>query len=208
MKEYTNEALFDTQSSVQDLFLQTSYPWEILTLLEDFLKKKKGIFSLINQKVSLINKEEIFIGKNVEISSFVVIEGPCCIEDNVRIGPGAYIRKGSFLAENSFVGHASEIKNSILLEGAKAPHRNYVGDSILGKNVNLGAGSVLANVRFDRAEIVLNKIKTSRKKCGAFIGDNAQIGCAVVTSPGTVIAKGVFVQTPGALSGYLGEKKC
>ena len=73
-----------------------------------------------------------------------------------------YSRKGSWICAGSVVGHASEVKNSILLPNSKAPHFNYVGDSILGLDVNLGAGTKLSNVRNDRGHFKF----PSQKKMG------------------------------------------
>ena len=91
------------------------------------------------------------------------------------------------------IGHCTEIKQSLLLKQAKAPHFNYVGDSILGNRVNLGAGFICANVRHDRKEVVVpslgKKISTGLKKFGAIFGDDCQMGCNGVSNPGTLFLK-------------------
>jgi NDP-sugar pyrophosphorylase family protein len=89
------------------------------------------------------------------------------------------------------IGHATEVKNSIFLDGAQAAHFAYVGDSILGNKVNLGAGTKLANLRFDHGEVSVahegHFLATGRRKLGALVGDSAQLGCNCVTAPGTII---------------------
>ena len=90
------------------------------------------------------------------ISDFVSIEGPCYIGKKSEIRHSSYIRKGSWICDGAVVGNSTEIKNSLLLPGAKAAHFNYVGDSILGYNVNLGAGTKLSNVRNDEKSIRVN----------------------------------------------------
>lgn len=135
---------------------------------------------------------KIYIHPSAKIGQFVRIEGPCFIGKNCEIRHGAYIRGGSWISEEAIVGHSSEIKNSLFLPGAKAPHFNYVGDSILGCNVNIGAGVKLSNVRVDRRNIIIKKIDGSKvdsemNKLGAIIGDGVQIGCNAVTNPGTII---------------------
>ena len=95
------------------------------------------------------------------------------------------------------VGHATEVKHSILLDGAKAGHFAYIGDSILGNNANLGAGTKLANLKIVDVEMKLRvegKVyKTGLRKLGAILGDNAETGCNSVTSPGTLLGKASLV---------------
>jgi NDP-sugar pyrophosphorylase family protein len=135
----------------------------------------------------------VTIEEGVVIAPYAYIEGPCYIGKNCRIGHGAYIRPYTFLSEGSLVGHASEVKHSIFLQGARAPHFCYVGDSILGREVNLGAGTKCANVRFDEKPVFLQRkgerLFTGRKKMGAVIGDFAKTGCNVVLQPGTILEK-------------------
>ena len=133
----------------------------------------------------------IFIHKDAIIGDFVRIEGPSFIGPGAEIRHGAYIRGGSWICEGAVVGHASEIKGSILLPGSKAPHFNYVGDSIIGVRVNLGAGVITANMRNDRKRIFLrtakSRIDSGTRKLGAIVGDNVSIGCNSVLNPGTII---------------------
>ena len=152
--------------------------------------------SLKNQLIELVKDEEnqIFIHETAIISNDVTIEGPAYIGSEVEIRPGAYIRSFSWICHKAVVGHCSEIKHSILLPGAKAPHFNYVGDSILGMEVNLGAGCKLSNLRNDGRNIMLRDGKTGEiigesglRKFGAILGDRTQIGCNVVTNPGVIL---------------------
>ena len=142
-------------------------------------------------------KGDVSIGKGTVIDPGVYIEGPCHIGKNCKIGHGAYLRPGSVLMDNTTVGHAAEIKHSLLMEGATASHFCYVGDSILGPNVNLGAGVKCANLRLDRKPITLsikeNKINTHLEKFGAILGEGVQVGCNAVLNPGTLIGKGCLV---------------
>ena len=92
--------------------------------------------------------------------------------------------------ENVLIGHSTEVKSSILLKGAKAAHFNYVGNSILGCDVNLGAGAICSNFRFDQKPIPIRLDDTvimGPKKLGAIIGDESQIGCNSVLNPGTFL---------------------
>ena len=115
------------------------------------------------------------------------IEGPSYIAGEVR--HGAYVRSHSWICRGAVVGHATEVKHSLLLPGAKAPHFNYVGDSILGRGVNLGAGCKLSNLRNDGREIRIHNlgVDTGLRKFGAILGEGVQIGCNAVCNPGTVL---------------------
>ncbi len=164
--------------------------------------------SLRRQIVDLVGSENgVFIHEDASIGEFVRIEGPCYIGAGVEIRHAAYIRGGSWICENAIVGHATEIKNSLLLPESKAPHFNYVGDSILGFGVNLGAGTKLSNVRNDRGRIFVRlrdgrKADTGVHKLGSLIGDGSQLGCNVVTNPGTLIGPNSMIVPNSTVRGF------
>ena len=136
----------------------------------------------------------IAIGSGTRIHPGAVIEGPIWIGRDVQIRAGAYMRSGNWIGDGSVVGTHTEIKHSILLPGAKAPHQNYVGDSILGAGVNLGAGTILSNFRHDGLEISIpdgqDRRSTGRRKLGAILGDDVLTGCNSVLHPGVVVGQG------------------
>ena len=103
------------------------------------------------------------------------------------------------------VGQASETKHSILLPGAKAPHFNYVGDSVLGPDVNLGAGVKLSNLRNDGGEVHTRingeRVATGLRKFGAILGEGCQLGCNAVTNPGVVLGQGCMVMPNTTVTG-------
>jgi bifunctional UDP-N-acetylglucosamine pyrophosphorylase/glucosamine-1-phosphate N-acetyltransferase len=129
------------------------------------------------------------IGDGTRIHPSAVIEGPVYIGRNVDVRPGAYVRGGSWIGDDCVVGTNTEIKRGILLPGAKASHLNYVGDSILGANVNLAAGTILSNFRHDAASIRIDGVNTQRNKLGAILGDGVLTGCNSVLHPGCVVGK-------------------
>tara|TARA_B100000609_G_C17129846_1_gene389551 strand:+ start:135 stop:851 length:717 start_codon:yes stop_codon:yes gene_type:complete len=149
---------------------------------------RKGGFGIIPAPQAIMIHKSVKIPDNVHFGDWGII-----IEKGAVIRPGAYIRKNTWICENAVVGHCSEIKNSVLLPGAKAPHFNYVGDSILGPDVNLGAGCKLSNLRNDRKTVLLRDsgtgetIDSELKKIGAILGEGVQIGCNVVTNPGVIL---------------------
>lgn len=165
----------------------------------------------LSPSVYIKNRELVSIGKGTVIDPGVLIEGPCVIGENCTIRHGAFLREFTLLGNGCSIGHCTEIKHSILLDGAAATHFVYVGDSILGNQVNLGAGVKCANLRLDRALVAVgplgNKIQTGLKKFGALVGDRAQIGCNSVMNPGTLIGKGVACHPLSNLKGMVVEGK-
>ncbi|WP_457756164.1 hypothetical protein [Thermodesulfatator indicus] len=134
----------------------------------------------------------IEIGRGVLVEPGALIKGPTCIGDFSEVRQGAYIRGSTYVGERCVVGHTTEIKNSIMLNNAKAGHFAYLGDSILGNNVNLGAGTKLANLKLKGNTIKIRIgeeiVDTGLRKLGAILGDQVQTGCNSVTNPGTLIA--------------------
>lgn len=149
--------------------------------------------------------DRISIGKGVRLAPGVVLEGPVRLGDDCEVRPGAYLRGGVWIGDRCVVGANVEIKHAILLDGAHAPHLNYVGDSILGKDVNLGAGTILSNFRHDGSEIEIpdsqdgrHRVATGRRKLGAILGDGVLTGCNSVLHPGCVVGAGTQIY-PGVM---------
>lgn len=152
--------------------------------------------SLIMAGATLLGRR-LRIGKGVLIESGAWIREPAFIGDHSEVRQGAYIRGYCLLGGRCVVGHATEVKHSIFLNDAKAGHFAYVGDSILGGDVNLGAGTKLANLRFLPGEVRIKTpdgmVDTGLRKFGAILGDRLQTGCNSVTSPGTLIGRDSFL---------------
>jgi bifunctional UDP-N-acetylglucosamine pyrophosphorylase/glucosamine-1-phosphate N-acetyltransferase len=109
------------------------------------------------------------------------------ISDDASVHQDAIIRGNSYIGPNVKVGKNAEIKESVLLEGVTAEHHCYIGDSVVGKNVNVGAGVVTANMRHDEKNVSSNGVDTNRRKFGAVIGPRAKLGANTTLNPGTVI---------------------
>ncbi len=193
----TNPRLFFEFSTFvhSELFANATFPWELLTALKPYLQNAQLGFidGHISPQAYLENPASIIIGKGTVVEPGAYIKGPCIIGEDCIIRHGAYMRGDVITGNGCVIGHATEIKHSILLNNAKAAHFAYLGDTIVGNNVNLGAGVRCANVRFDKQTIHIRfgdeLIDTNLNKCGAFIGDNAHIGCNCVLNPGTIVAK-------------------
>ena len=134
---------------------------------------------------------EIEIGRGVLVEPGALLKGPLFIGDFTEVRQGAYVRGNCYVGSRCVVGHTTEMKNTIMLDGAKAGHFAYLGDSILGREVNLGAGTKLANLKLTR-ETVRVRVEgkyydTGLRKLGAILGDGVQTGCNSVTNPGTLL---------------------
>jgi len=120
-----------------------------------------------------------------------MIKSPAIIGDCSEVRQGAYLRGYCLIGKRCVVGHTTEVKHTVFLNDAKAGHFAYLGDSILGNRVNLGAGTKCANLRFVAGTIPIRtasgRLDTGLRKFGAIIGDGAQTGCNAVTSPGTIM---------------------
>lgn len=137
--------------------------------------------------------DRIKLGAGVLVESGAFLKSPLIVGDRTEIRQGAYLRGHCLTGTGCVVGHVTETKHAILLNDAKAGHFAYLGDSIIGNQANLGAGTKLANLRFTGGEVVVKtpdgQINTGLKKLGALLGDHVQTGCNSVTNPGTLLGK-------------------
>lgn len=181
-----------------NLFTKCTYVWEALANIERYLDAYAlgKIEADIPSHAYLIDSELITIGRDSVVEPGAYIQGPCVLGRGCTVRHGAYIRGNVIVGDGCVIGHDTEMKGSVMLNGAHAAHFAYVGDSILGKGVNLGAGTILANLRFDRKPVTVRHgeklYETGLKKFGAILGDGAQTGCNAVTNPGTLFAKGAI----------------
>lgn len=195
------------------LFASCTYVWEALKKLEEYLENLPSGFNeaKISDGAFLIDPEKIFIGKGSIVEPGAYIKGPCYIGEGCVVRHGAYIR-GYLLAGNDCViGHDTEVKHAILLDSVRAGHFAYVGDTILGSRVNLGAGTKCANLKLNAGPIAVNvngeHISTGFKKFGAVLGDDVQTGCNSVTNPGTLVGKNTICYPCVNFGGFVGPKQ-
>lgn len=184
-------------------------PWEALSAIHGYITSHPlGHIEIEPPKgVYLINPEQISIGKGTVLEPGAYIKGPCIIGKNCTVRHGAYIRGDFICGNNCVIGHDTEVKNVIFLDGVHAAHFAYVGDSILGNKVNLGAGTKCANLKLDNGKIVIaingERIETGLRKFGAIIGDGCQTGCNSVLNPGTLLGKNVCCYPCTNFGGYI-----
>lgn len=141
--------------------------------------------------------EAIALGPGVVVEPGALIKGPTIIGAHTEIRQGAYVRGKCIVGDRCVVGHTTEMKHSVMLNDAKAGHFAYIGDSILGGNSNLGAGTKLANLKIKSGSVQINiggqVVDTGMRKLGAILGDNVQVGCNTVTNPGALVGRGSMV---------------
>lgn len=193
---YSPELFFDLSSfQHRALFEGIQWVWQALEGLERYvLRCKLGVLQSSQQAYAyLVHPELISIGEGTIVEAGAYIRGPCVIGKNCHIRHSAYIRGNVLIGDNCIVGHTTELKSAILLNHARAAHFAFVGDSILGNDVNLGAGVKCANLRLDNQPVSVpfkdSLLSTGMRKFGAIIGDQVQLGCNVVVNPGTLIGK-------------------
>jgi carbonic anhydrase/acetyltransferase-like protein (isoleucine patch superfamily) len=140
---------------------------------------------------AFLANDRVILGPGTVVEPGAFIRGPAVIGGGCEIRQGAYVRGDCLIGNGCVVGHTTEMKGSILLDRAKAAHFAYVGDSILGRDVNLGAGTKLANLKMIPGSVVVTvdrkRHDTGRRKLGAVLGDRTETGCNSVTSPGTLL---------------------
>lgn len=173
-----------------------TYPWHVFDANEFLLNRMEGkIEGRVSDKATVNGK--VVIEEGAEILPNVHIEGPVYISKGCKVGPNCNLRPGTFLGENVRIGNGCDIKNSIIMKNSTAAHLNYVGDSVIGENCNLGAGTNIANLRFDNEHVKVSvngeRVSSGRRKLGCFIGDNVKTGINCSIMPGVVIKENSIV---------------
>ena len=182
------------ETIAKDLLEGEDFPWTKLCKIHEFIIETGN--KLDAERFDKI-KENVWVAKSANIAQNVTIIGPAIIDENAEIRHAAFIRENVIIGKNAVVGNSTELKNCILFNEVQVPHFNYVGDSILGFRVHMGAGSIISNLKSDKSNIVIkngkNKIETNLRKFGALVGDNSEIGCNSCLNPGTIIGKNVTI---------------
>ena len=204
MKIRSTDLFESVPKLLSPLFKATEYPYQVIVGLRYAIEK------IIENPPEgfTIYKDGVLIGKDVTIEEGATILPPTVICDGAVIRQGAYIRGSVYMGKGAVVGHSTEVKNSILMERAEAPHFNYVGDSILGNHAHIGAGVILSNLKADKSTVTIKgdtSLSTGMRKLGATLGDGAEIGCNSVLNPGSVIGKRSTIYPLTSWRGFLPE---
>src|SRR5690606_9084148 len=210
-KPVTTAELFDLERVPPRLagLLAVPRPWEALKLLDEFgagLRDRSADENSGKVHPTAIVEGPLVMEDGAEVGPYAYLQGPVYLAAGAIVGHAAYLRGPVVLGPGAKVLHASEVKRSLLLGGAKAPHFNYVGDSVVGHAANPGAGVKLANFKAFGDEVKVGSHGTGLRKFGAAIGDGVSIGCNAVLSPGTVIGQHAVVYHGATVRGLVAAR--
>ena len=205
MMDVTVSGLLDLSKTIAaELFDGIEYPWQALDLISDYIKKLGP--TLPKDEYDEI-APEVWVAKDATVFPSAYIKGPCIIDHGTEVRQCAFIRGSAIVGKNAVVGNSTELKNVVLFDNVQVPHYNYVGDSILGFKAHMGAGSITSNVKSDKTLVVVKNgdehIETKRKKFGAILGDNVEVGCNSVLNPGSVIGRGASIYPLSCVRGVV-----
>jgi len=181
------------------------YPWDLLRANEQYV-------SLLTENIIegeihplAVIEGTIQIGVGTRILPGVFIEGNVIIGANCKIGPNCYIRGNTSIGDGCHIGQSVEIKNCLILSKTNVGHLSYIGDSVLGEKVNLGAGTTTSNLRHDgtnhRSSVDGALVDTGRRKFGAIFGDHVHTGINTSIYPGRKLWPGTTTR-PGEIVQY------
>ncbi len=180
---------------VEGYWRDIAYPWDLLEANEHLLSTMEARSGHIEN--STIDGKVIMEKGARIINSY--IEGIAYVGENTVIGPNACLRGFCSIGKNCSIGPGTTVKSSILLDNVNAKHLTYIGDSVIGENVNFGSGTQIANFRFDGDNVnVLTErgwANSGKKKLGAFVGDNTKFGVLSCTMPGKLIGSGCEIHS-------------
>ena len=170
-------------------------PWQVTSQLPSILERMAALLDASNYRSS----DGVLIHNAATIETGAIIKPPAVISEGCFIASSAYLRGGVFLDRGVIVGPGCELKGAVIMSGTTLAHFNYVGDSIVGSDVNMEAGAVVANHYNERRDKEIRvyirgqEIRTGVDKFGAVIGDHCRLGANAVLSPGTVLESNAVV---------------
>lgn len=183
-------------------WIDVGRPWDLLKANEIFMSRLSGrVEGEVEPGATL--KGNVVVEKGALVRSGSYILGPAYISRGCEVGPNCVVRGGTCLGPNVKVGASVEVKNTIVMSSSHIPHHNYVGDSIIGERCNLGAGTKVANLRFDdknvRVSFAGKVIDSGRRKLGVIMGDDVKTGINAMIEPGTIVWENSLIG-PGAIA--------
>ncbi|ALG81784.1 UDP-N-acetylglucosamine diphosphorylase [Halanaeroarchaeum sulfurireducens] len=184
---------FEVTSVEFDRWLDVGRPWELLEANEWKIDDlDRSLDGEVADGATVTG--DVVVEEGATLEPGVVIEGPAYVRSGASIGPNAYVRGSTYIGPDVHIGHSVEVKNSVLFEGASAGHLAYVGDSILGADVNFGAGTITANLRHDGEPVTMRvkgeTVSTDRRKFGVVCGDGAKTGINTSLNAGVTLGAG------------------
>ena len=178
-------------AELREMISACRYPWDLLAIHERILSEMAEDDISGDVHPSAVIEGRLKLGKGSRILPGVYIEGNVVVGEGCKIGPNCYVRGGTSIGDLCHIGQSVEIKNSIILGRTNVGHLSYVGDSVLGEGVNLGAGTIVSNYRHDsgnhRSMVNGALVDTGRRKFGVIVGDGVHTGIGTLVYPGRKI---------------------
>jgi len=175
----------------RDEWFEIGYPWDLLDAAKRILGGLRGRVVEGEVEPGARLKGPVYVAPNAIIRSGAYIKGPVYVGEGSEVGPNCYVRGPTIIERDVRIGNAVEVKASMVLEHSRISHLSYVGDSVVGEHVNLGAGTITANLRFDDKDVKVRVkgqvVSSGRRKLGAFIGGYVKTGINVSILPGVKI---------------------
>ena len=186
-------AEFDVTPVTVDRWLDVGRPWELLAANEWKLgEMERSIEGEVAEGADL--RGDVVVEAGASIEPGVVIEGPVLVRSGASVGPNSYVRGATLLSEDAHVGASVEVKNSVVGTGTNLPHLTYLGDSVVGRDANLGAGTVVANLRHDDEAVEVTvkgeRVSTGRRKFGVVVGDEVKTAVDTTLNAGVTLGTG------------------
>jgi len=190
-------------------WIDVGRPWDLLKANEILLRHlKEDVQGEVDPGARISGP--VAIGKGTRVLLGADVRGPTVIGRDCEIGPNCLIRPSTSIGDGCKVGSASEVKNSIIMDGSHVPHLNYVGDSIIGERCNLGAGTKVANLRLDERTVRISvkgkEVDTGLRKLGVVMGDDVKTGINASIDVGTVIGEGSFIGVGAVVRGTIAPR--
>ena len=176
-------------TKVEEPWIDIGRPWDLLSANELLMQTLESANEGAVEPLTTL-KGVVRIGRGSVIKNGAYITGPVIIGEGCEIGPNCLLRAGACIGNRVKIGNAVEVKNSIIMDESKIGHLSYVGDSIIGMRCNFGAGTTVANLRFDEKRIKLGGADTGRRKLGVIMGDDVRTGINSMINVGTSIGPG------------------
>lgn len=207
MEQLNIQNLFDLQETIAaDIFDGCVYPWEVLPKIQEFIE---ALGERLPADRFEKRGEHIWVAKSAEVFDSAYLGEYCIIDEEASVRHCAFVRGNAIVGKGAVVGNSTELKNVILFNKVQVPHYNYVGDSILGFQAHMGAGSITSNVKSDKSLVVVKSaygnVETGRKKFGAMLGDQVEVGCNSVLNPGTVVGRRTNIYPTSMVRGVIEE---
>lgn len=198
--------IFDLTKTLADKLLQFArYPWDALDMLDEYIMR---IGRGLGGGYTRLGRD-IWVAKSASVSEGAELRRPLIIGEGCEVSDGAVLGGGVILGRGVYIGDGCELCRSVLFDGARCAHNNYVGHSIIGHNASLLSGAIISVMRSDRGEVICslgeNETPSGHKRFGALVGDSAEIGCSSVLSAGTVVMRGAAIGPLIRAGGFIGS---